>query len=321
MSKFLKLMLVSVLFSFSSDLLPAAAARQAAVRMAVGMSAVAVGMKMAQVHQRQKAVKRQTEQLELVNAFQEEDWQKFRWYPNAAQEVKNIFEKRGRSPQEFNFEFVEGGQSSHLKTTFAEYIEEDEDGDDSFKITIFTSTFRYTREFIEGLERKQTLSQEHLAAVGIIGHELQHAFDEREIVGLDCLYLYNKNLLTEQLRSLSFFQKLFTHKSSQLRKALQENEQDNLNRWRALERKADLNASEDPLVLRAMAGKMNRYNAELEQKCNQKVREDFFSYDTHPHPLERARYLRELADQLEAAQKLAEQKLQQEKENCLMLSN
>jgi len=322
MSKFSKFIIASFLVFSSADLLPAAAARQAAVRMAAGMSAVAVGMKMAQVHQRQQAVKRQTEHLELVNAFQEKDWQKFRWYPNAAQEIKNIFEKRGRSPQEFNFEFVGAGQSSVFETPFTADLKEDNQGEVIFNINVFTSTFRYAKTVIEELEWRETLSPEHLAAVGTIGHELQHAFDARAIVSVECQYFYSKNVLTKQLKGLSFFQKLFTHKSSQLQKALQENEQDYLNKWRALEKKADLNASENPLVLRSMAQKMNRYNTEVEKRyINKREIEAFFSDDTHPHPLERASYLREKAGQLEAAQKLAAQRLEQEQEHYLMFSN
>ena len=70
---------------------------------------------------------------------------------------------------------------------------------------------------------------------------------------------------------------------------------------KALEKKADLGSSNNPEVLRALANL-----SEKPPYCPE-----------HPHPLERASYLRELADQLEAARRLEWGK----EEDYLMLSN
>jgi hypothetical protein len=122
-----------------------------------------------------------------------------------------------------------------------------------------------------------------------------------------------------KLSSLPLYQRLFTNKSSELQKALKE--QNYLNKMRDLVKKADLEASNNPDMLRAMAVSILEFYNEMTRIYNQDQRAAFFAKSPYPHPIDRVHYLNQKADELEAEQKLAAQKLQQEQEHYLMLSN
>ena len=289
MSKFSKFIFVSFLFLFSADLLPAAAARQAAVRMAAGMSAAAVGIKMAQVHQKQQAVIRKNELGKLTNTvekdwFEKENYTKFKKYPYATALIAMEIRKKGLDLKEFALEFCEKEEIGSLKTsTFIISLDEWSSGGTYFTLCLaekdieeVNDTLRrknfndYRTSKKDGLQTKK----EHLdKVIGIIGHELIHATEHKN----NSWKIWQKKVSIE----------------------LQREE----------EKRADLHASHDPEVLRALA----KY---FEHQYNQssfwgKFIYNFFliSGDEHPHSLERARYLREKAYQIET------------RKNYLMLSN
>jgi hypothetical protein len=292
--------------------------------MVAGVGATVAGIKAGQIYHKRQAVEMKTNKLKLISAFQEKDWQEFRWYPNAAQQVKDIFEKRQKSPEKFNFylfsinkdkqdEYFEGEDFTCF--IHESEIEEGDDGRGTGFHFEDTYWFVYPKKWLEILNNPSSV--EYLSVKGLVGHELQHAIDVEDAELSFLLYESTKNDIEKRLKELSFYEKIFTGKVNKLNQELRKNEVKFLEESRYFEKRADLNCSQEPEILRALATYFENYYHEVNYDNNPL----FAGTNTHPHPLERARYLREKADELQAAQKLAAQKLEQEQEHYLMFSN
>lgn len=209
-------------------------------------------------HVSQKALKRS-----VRHAFKEKDWNKS-WhnFPYAAYAVKDIFNARNKSPKEFSFVIkphIIWSYCCALNTFY--YAQED--------IAEFDQTLQ--RQAWGLAERKRlhwnimkdgmTTKQQHVLLLkGIIGHELQHAFDREQLLLLlhSSVNLYSQDEKYQILKELEY--------------------------------KADTYASEDPAVLEALATffmhqhLLHVKNQELDKQSKQ-----------HPSCLERAQYLFELS--------------------------
>jgi hypothetical protein len=209
-------------------------------------------------HVSQKAFKRSVKQ-----AFKEEDWNK-NWhnFPYAASAVKDIFNMRNTSPKEFSF-IIKPTINWEYCFAFNTFYYRQED------IAEFDDTLQ--RQALGHAEKKRlhwnimkdgmTTKQQHVLLVkGIIGHELQHAFDRDQLL----LLLH---------ASVAF------HSQDKKYQILKE-----------LEHKADTYASQDPAVLEVLAKffmhqhLLHIKNQELDQESKQ-----------HPSCLERAQYFFELS--------------------------
>jgi len=199
----------------------------------------------------------------LKESFKEKDWDRYwRHFPYAAYAVKDIFNARNKSPKEFSF-IIKPTINWKYCCAFNTFYYAQED------IAEFDDTLQ--RQAWELAERKRlhwnimkdgmTTKQQHVLLVkGIIGHELQHAFDREQLLLLlhSSVNLYSQDEKYQILKELEY--------------------------------KADAHASKDPAVLEALAKffihlhLLHIKNQELDQESKQ-----------HPSCLERAQYFLQLS--------------------------
>jgi hypothetical protein len=145
--------------------------------------------------------------FDLNESFKGEDWARYwRHFPYAASAVKDIFNARNKTPKEFNFVI-----SPNIPWSYAVYLNtfyyEQKD------VAEFDNTLERS---IKGLQEKKRLSwdimkdgmvnkQLHALLVkGIIGHELQHAFDRTIFIELLRTDLHSENSLCKLFKEFEY---------------------------------------------------------------------------------------------------------------------
>lgn len=289
------------------------------------LAATIASLKMGHYYQKKSVLKRQVEHLELINSFKQEDWQKFRPYPHAAKMVKELFKRRDLSPKDFGFRLDEDWSFSTSHQIFC--FKESELGAVN-ELFLNQNFFSKSSVEIECLKGKFIFSsKEYIGLVRfIIGHEIQHAFDSRAIQDIRERLNHIKLLIKVELKLLKnekgyFSQDILSDccaKLEQLRILEDMAKQEEIEEIRPYEKKADSNASLNPEELR-MGARYYQWLYEQHIKLDRLKSEYFYKHeDEHPHPLERARYLRELADEFE---KREQEKQSQFAQKYLVLPN
>lgn len=184
--------------------------------------------------------------------------------------ITNIFEKRGLSPNQFNFKFIPSNNGLH-------WFYYCSDNRFEFDLSVLENVEKIylcslpCQALIYGgkIFGTKTAEEYLLCVEGLIGHEIIHSLDREALI----------KYWRENYFSCNFD------------RGRQE-----------FEVRADLGASKNPKVLRALAN----------------LCENFPFSPCHPVPVERSRYLRKKAYQIEAEQR---QSMQKEQERYLMFSN
>ncbi|NBP01695.1 MAG: hypothetical protein EBU90_16475 [Proteobacteria bacterium] len=294
------------------------------------LAATVASLKIAHYHQKKAASERQAEHLALVDSFKQEDWQKFRNYPHAAKMVKKLFERRNLSPKDFNFRWCQANEGwsfnpfnqyfnfQKLSLEKANELLSNQDFFSNCSVTI-----RYEEESILTLSIKEYINLLQF----IIGHEIQHACDSKALEEIHSSLLATKRLVAEKVLGMDrdYFSK---HKLADIKEELDrlkllesEKQEEFLKEQRFYEKKADINACVNPEELR-IGAKYYQWDYERIISKDESKWEHFFQHeDEHPHPLERARYLRELANELEKKQQEKQAKQAQFKQEYLVLPN
>lgn len=310
------------------------------LRMLSTLGTAAAGLKVAQMYQKEQSQEKQKTALELKDTFKEQDWQQLRQYPLSAALIKKVFDRRGVDPKDYDFRVSnEGAFFNCVKKEF-NFNEAQFKNIDRFfvlpaktKLTNYGNGHDTVGEYIGSIE-------------GVIGHELQHAMDRDDYLKLYDSLSHKRGMICVFFSLIGtfgskFFQLEGYHKyifsglsivaghffSGQIR------EQDYFAVGRIYETRADIYSSRDPHILRSFARYFEVSYADYLKMFEQKfgkdkaeyyLEENFYKSDVHPHPLERARYLRKLADEFEAEQnKIKEQKRkeQAQEEALLCLHN
>ncbi len=199
----------------------------------------------------------------LNESFKEKDWDRYwRHFPYAASAVKDIFNARNTSPKEFSFIIKQTINWEYCCAFNTFYYPQQDIAE--FDDTLQRQTWGLAekkRLHWDIMKDGMTTKQQHVLLVkGIIGHELQHAFDRGQLL----LLLHSPVALHSQDKKYQILKEL--------------------------EHKADTYASQDPAVLEALAKffmhlhLLHIKNQELDQESKQ-----------HPSCLERAQYFFELS--------------------------
>ncbi|MFS8506581.1 MAG: hypothetical protein LVQ75_00370 [Candidatus Babeliales bacterium] len=243
--------------------------------------------------------------LVLFSVLQAKGLREIAHLPHAQDLIKKVFKERGLDPKDFEFTFY------NKKGSWCYVLGKNTFGCDLIFLERLNQLAKEIKEessikgrlinYVTGRDKK--FNESVLLLEGFLGHEIQHHFDRDDLTR--AIVLFNG--------------------SHELKREI----------FLALERKADLLSSNNPEVLRALASYFEKFYQEyvVTIKYIERIKAQGFSIQEpeedkdHPHPLERASYLREKAGQLEAAQKLAAQKLAARRlewgkeEDYLMLSN
>ena len=145
--------------------------------------------------------------FDLNESFKGEDWARYwRHFPYAACAVKDIFNARNKSPKEFSFIIkptIIWSYCCALNTFY--YPQED--------IAEFDDTLQRQAQGLEEKKRLHwdimqdgmTTKQQHALLVkGIIGHELQHAFDRTIFIELLRTDLHSENSLCKLFKEFEY---------------------------------------------------------------------------------------------------------------------
>jgi len=234
--------------------------------------------------------------LILFSALQAQGLGKIAHLPYAQVSLTKIFKERGLSPDQFNFDFnnepnswfyLVGPDTFGCDLTFLEKLNQ-------LATEIIKAESSIKGRLINYLTgRDKKFNESVLLLEGLLGHEIQHYFDRDDLT--KAIGLFNGS--HELKRNIRL----------------------------ALERKADLFSSNNPEVLRAFALYFEKPYKEkpVMIEFTKRLKAQGFSIQEpeedkdHPHPLERASYLREKAKQLEIQKEL----FKEIQENYLMLSN
>ena len=274
------------------------------------LAATIASLKMGHYYQKKSVLKRQVEHLELINSFKQEDWQKFRPYPHAAKMVKELFKRRDLSPKDFGFRWAKKNEGWSFAAHSQLFCFKESTLSKVNNFLCNQDPFRENVITIEG-EQGDILSftgKEYCGLVRfIIGHEIQHACDSQALKEIYNSLNHIKVLIEVELKLLKnekgyFGQNTlaeFCENLDQLRILESIEEEKKIKEIQPYEKKADINASLNPDELR-IGAKWFTWGYEQDIKLDALKWEYFYKHeDEHPHPLERARYLRELADEFE----------------------